>query len=215
MITQIRIDCQCNLPPEKRNLPRGYASYRKTVDTPVIWLYNHKKPKEASVMTFRIRHETKAVLFIALAAMMLFFLFMFLSVISLFLIFVSTVFMAAALVCALLYFIEQAVGTSIIIEDSNITIKRLRKKNIIALSDIIDVRIEPYKRYRHPSRGATYTEFRMRMTIDVENGDEIVLTDKATVVDNAAGFLTGRHKRLPDEDVPLYQAYQVIRSKLY
>lgn len=55
----------------------------------------------------------------------------------------------------------------------------------------------------------------MRMTIDVENGDEIVLTDKATVVDNAAGFLTGRHKRLPDEDVPLYQAYQVIRSKLY
>lgn len=166
-------------------------------------------------MTFRIRHETKTVLFIALAAMLLFFLFMFLSVISLFLIFVSTVFMAAALVCALLYFIEQAVGTSIIIEDSDITVKRLRKKNTIALSDIIDVRIEPYKRYRHPSRGATYTEFRMRMTIDVENGDEIVLTDKATVVDNAAGFLTGRHKRLPDEDVPLYQAYQVIRSKLY
>ena len=103
-------------------------------------------------MTFRIRHETKAVLFIALAAMLLFFLFMFLSVISLFLIFVSTVFMAAALVCALLYFIEQAVGTSIIIEDSDITVKRLRKKNTIALSDIIDVRIEPYKRYRHPSR---------------------------------------------------------------
>ena len=55
----------------------------------------------------------------------------------------------------------------------------------------------------------------MRMTIDVENGDEIVLTDKATVVDNAADFLLERHERLPDEDVPLYQAYQVIRSKLY
>ena len=166
-------------------------------------------------MTFRIRHETKAVLFIALAAMMLFFLFMFLSVISLFLIFVSTVFMAAALVCALLYFIEQAVGTSIIIEDSDITVKRLRKKNTIALSDIIDVRIEPYTRYRHPSRRVAYTEFRMRMTIDVENGDEIVLTDKATGVNNVADFLLERHKRLPDEDVPLYQAYQVIRSKLY
>ena len=166
-------------------------------------------------MTFRIKHETKAVLFIALAAMLLFFLFMFLSVISPFLIFVSTFFMAAALVCALLYFIEQAVGTSIIIEDSDITIKRLWKKNTIALSDIIDVRIEPYKRYRHPSRGATYTEFRMRMTIDVENGDEIVLTDKATGVNNVADFLLERHERIPDEDVPLYQAYQVIRSKLY
>lgn len=166
-------------------------------------------------MTFRIRHETKAVLFIALAAMLLFFLFMFLSVISLFLIIVSTVFMAAALVCALLYFIEQAMGTSIIIEDSDITIKRLWKKNTIALSDIIDVRIEPYKRYRHPSRGATYTEFRMRMTIDVENGDDIVLTDKATGVNNAADFLLERHERIPDEDVPLYQAYQMIQSKLY
>jgi len=166
-------------------------------------------------MIFKIRHETKAVLFITLAAMLLFFALMFISVYSLKLILLSLPFLAVSLVCSLLYFIEQAVGTTLIVEDSELTIKRLWKKDTIALSDINDIRIEPYKRYRHPSRGATYTEFRMRMTIDVENNGEIVLNDKATGIKSAAGFLLGRRERIPDEDVPLYKAYQVIQSKLY
>ncbi|WP_028520929.1 hypothetical protein [Ruminococcus flavefaciens] len=166
-------------------------------------------------MIFKIRHETKTVLLITLAAMLLFFALMFISVYSLKLILLSLPFLAVSLVCSLLYFIEQAVGTTLIVEDSELTIKRLWKRDTIALSDINDVRIEPYKRHRHPSRGAAYTEFRMRMTIDVENNGEIVLNDKATGIKSAAGFLLGRRERIPDEDVPLYKAYQVIQSKLY
>ncbi|HNZ98439.1 hypothetical protein [Ruminococcus sp.] len=166
-------------------------------------------------MIFKIRHETKEVLFITLAAMLLFFALMFISVYSLKLILLSLPFLAVSLVCSLLYFIEQAVGTTLIVEDSELTIKRLWKRDTIALSDINDVRIEPYKRYRHPSRSVAYTEFRMRMTIDVENNGEIVLNDKATGIKSAAGFLFGRRERIPDEDVPLYKAYQVIQSRLY
>ena len=166
-------------------------------------------------MIFKIRHETKAVLFITLTAMLLFFALMFISVYSMKLIFVSLPFLAVSLICSLLYFIEQAVDTTLIVEDSELTIKRLWKRDTIFLSDINDVRIEPYKRYRHPSRGAAYTEFRMRMTIDVENNGKIVLNDKATGIKSAAGFLLGRRERIPDEDVPLYKAYQVIQSRLY
>ena len=166
-------------------------------------------------MIFRIKHETKTVLFIAFAAMLLFFALMFISVYSLKLILVSLPFLAVSLVCSLLYFIEQAVGTTLIVEDSELTIKHLWKRDTISLSDINDVRIEPYKRHRRPSRGVAYTEFRMRMTIDVGNSGEIVLNDKATGIKSAAGFLLGKRERIPDEDVPLFKAYQVIQSKLY
>ena len=53
------------------------------------------------------------------------------------------------------------------------------------------------------------------MTIDVRNSGEIVLNDKATGIKSAAGFLLGKRERIPDEDVPLFKAYQVIQSKLY
>lgn len=160
-------------------------------------------------MVFKIKHEKRSILIAALVFTLLFFLFLFIGL---------GPFLWALLACgaasgisALLYFIEQAVGTAIVIEDRTVTIKHFLGWKKIAVESIYNLDIERYKRYR---RGhGHYTEYRMRLTINLLSGKKLVLTDKAMAVNSAAGFLLSRYEELPDEEVELYKAYLAIRQR--
>jgi len=164
-------------------------------------------------MKFKIKHETKGIIILALVSIELFFLLIVLSGLNmpLWLLWVA---IAAAVLSVLLYPLEQIVGTSIIVEESSVTVKKLFGKKTIAASEIDAIGIRPYERFRRPARAAVYTEYRMQMTIALAGGDKVVLTDKATKVSGTKGFILGIRERIPDEEVELYKAYQIIRAML-
>ena len=166
-------------------------------------------------MRFEIKHETKAILIIVFVSIVFFYLSLFMTLISIYLVSASMIFFAVGMVFGALYFIEQISCTVITVEEENIIIKRIYGKQRIALYDISSVDIQPYKRLRKPGRRASYVEHHMRMTIILNNGKKIILTDKATIVAGMKGFILGEYKKADDEDVPLYNAYQVIQTKLY
>lgn len=168
-------------------------------------------------MIFKIKNETKAVLIFGLVSVSLFFLLIFMMALSppswLLLIFLMVA-SAAMTATVILYFAEQAVGTSISIEDDTVTIKNLFGKKRINISDISNIDIEPYIRHRHSKSSGCYTEYRMRMRINVNSGKDIVLTDSATAVTGLRGFVFANREQMPDEEVSLYQAYTVISSMI-
>ena len=117
-----------------------------------------------------------------------------------------------------MYFAEQLIGTVITVEDGFVTIKHLFGKTRIAFSEICSVQIERYRRIRKrkrtifPNGGYQFQEQRLRMTISVMHGNNIVLTDTAmTATGGLPGGLFSTMEPLPDEAVPLYNAYQSIR----
>ena len=119
-----------------------------------------------------------------------------------------------------LYFIEQAVGTRIVVEDGTITVRHLFGKSRITPDNIRDVQIERYRRARRKTHtivckggGYHFLEYRLRMTIHMLNGKNVVLTDTAmTEKGGIFGSLFSTMEALPDEAVPLYNAYQVIQT---
>lgn len=162
-------------------------------------------------MKFKIKHERKGIQIISLVGFFMMFATAFIPdeiiraygvMISIFI----TLFFAA------LYFIEQAVGTKIIIEDGYILIKHIIWRKKIDISEIYDLYTERYQRTRKQGRYSRYTEWRLRLTICLTTGENIVLTDTATMVNGALGFLLSTHEPLQDDEVPLYKAYQIIES---
>ena len=121
-----------------------------------------------------------------------------------------------------LYFIEQAVGTRIAVEGETITVRRLFGKRQIIPESICDVEIARYRRARRKkhsvvrnSGGYHYLEHRLRMTVHMLNEKDLVLTDTAmTETGGIFGSWFSTIEPLPDEAVPLYQAYQIILSML-
>lgn len=163
-------------------------------------------------MKFKVRHENKAFIIMGLISAILFFMFVFaLTVVDL-PIWTFVVSSGAAVIFAILYFIEQAVGTVIVIEDNAVVIKYFLGRKRIALEEINDVDIEQYERYRR--KPYHHTEYRMKMTISPGNGKKIVLTDKASAVSGVKGFFFGELERKPDDEVNLYKAYQIIMTRL-
>ncbi len=159
-------------------------------------------------MTFKIKHETKAILIICLITFILAFLTFFVA---------STVFLIVGFVLtgimflsAILYFVEQTVGTKIIIGFDDITIKYVIGYKKFSASDIKNIDIEKYHRYRHGR--VTYTEYRMRMKIELYDGKTITLTDKATATTGTVAFLLSKREEMENEDVALYNAYMAIKD---
>lgn len=160
-------------------------------------------------MVYKIKHEKKGILIVGLISLLLFYLFLFLNWgMSLS---VALVCMAVAVVFAILYFVEQIVGTAVIIEDRMVIIKYFVGRKKIAVEEIAYLDIEKYKRYRRGN--AMYTEYRMRMTINLLSGKKIVLTDKACAIKGVMGFLLSNYEEIPDEEVALYEAYLAIKQK--
>ena len=105
-------------------------------------------------------------------------------------------------------------------EGGTITVRRLFGKRQIALDSIRDVQIERYKRARKKkhsvvcnSGGYHFLEHRLRMTVHTLNEKNLVLTDTAMTENGGIlGSLFSTIEPLPDEEVPLYNAYQVIQT---
>ena len=169
------------------------------------------------IMVFKIKHETKAVLILGLVSALLFCLLIFTMTLNpptwVLLAFIAAA-SAGMTATVVLYFTEQIVGTSVIVEDDTVTIKGLFGKKRIDIGDISNIDIEPYKRHRHSRSTGTYTEYRMRMRISVNSGKDIVLTDGATTMNGMKGFIFAKREQMPDEDVSLYKAYTVISSMI-
>ncbi len=177
-------------------------------------------------MVFKIRHEMKEIILVAL-------FFPIFLIISIFLFSVATVvesnilikiFYILAIVSTaistlsaiagiVLYFAEQAVGTTLTIDDDKMQIKHILSKKEISYPDISDIHIERYKKYRH-SKYRHYTEERLRMTIYLADGKNIVLTDLATDIGSGRIVLFIEAKPIPDEDVPLYNAYRILKTRI-
>lgn len=156
-------------------------------------------------MTFRIRHESiiEVLILVGLFLLLLTAAFMFIvremtaAVIITLILSIAVIIMIAAALTA---------KTMIDVGEQTVTVTRLFMKKTFAVSDIRDLRIERYTRW-HKNH---YKEQRMRMTVLLGNGKKTVLTD--TAMENSGGFLLRSSRELPDEDVPLFRAYQLIQA---
>lgn len=180
-------------------------------------------------MSFKIKHENTAVKIISIVSIILWFQAVcgFCMIcdsfdeIPVWLILPFVVILILLLAGSCLYFAEQLIGTVITVEDGFVTVKHLFGKKRIAFSDISNVQIERYRRIRKkkniltPRGGYQFMEQRLRMTISVVNGKNIVLTDTAmTATGGLPGGLFSTMEPLPDEAVPLYNAYSLLLSYL-
>lgn len=158
-------------------------------------------------MKFKIRHEQKWIITSLLICGLLYFLLLLSLLIGfpVWLLYVNTI---AVTVLMLLYFLEQIVGTTVIVEADAVTIKYILCKRRIDTADISNLDIESYKRMRRRGGGAFYPDYRMRMTFTLSGGKKVVLTDKAT----NSGLALVNPEKLSDSEVPLYMAYTVIKS---
>ena len=165
-------------------------------------------------MSFKIKHENSINLMVGLFSILIAFLVLFAFPKETFSLFVWIIGMGISVICAIFYFIEQAVGTTVVIEDKTIIVKYLIRRKKIAVQNICNINAEKYKRYRKGNKYRRgYTEYRMRMTIELISGKKVVLTDKATAVINEGIFLSARYEEIPDEEVSLYKAYMAIRQR--
>ena len=176
-------------------------------------------------MTFRIRHEETNVKIISFVSCLLCF-----HVISSFCLIAENVdeipaWLALIFVCILivliagsfLYAIEQATETVITVAVGTLTVRHLLREQQIALNALSNIQIERHQRHRRRTHsGVHFFEQRLRMTLFVCNRKPTVLTDTATAGGNGL-FVTQLFvptDPIPDDSVPLYQAYLYILSKL-
>ena len=156
-------------------------------------------------MTFQIRHESiiEVLILVGLFLLLLTAAFMFI-VREMTAAVIITLILAIAVI--ILIAVALTAKTLIDVGEQTVTVTRLFMKKTFAVSDIRDLRIERYTR-RHKNH---YKEQRMRMTVLLGNGKKTVLTD--TAMESTGGFLLRSSRELPDEDVPLFRAYQLIQA---
>lgn len=132
------------------------------------------------------------------------------------------VWILAGIFVVILLFSGNTYSTSVTVEKDCIHIKYLVIKKSINMSDIENVKIKRrsiprvYKKYINKYHPYHYTEERLEMTIYLNNGKDVVLTDNATIVKehNHSNIISYSHEYIADEDVPLFMAYQVIKDIL-
>lgn len=162
-------------------------------------------------MSFKIKHENSINLMVGVFSILIAFLVLFAFPKETFSLFVWIIGMGILGICAIFYFIEQAVGTTVVIEDRTIIIKCFLRRRKITVTEICNLSIKSYERYRR--KPTAHTEYRMRMTIELISGKKVVLTDTATAVTGMKGFLLCQYDKVPDEEVSLYKAYMAIRQR--
>ena len=109
----------------------------------------------------------------------------------------------------IIYFIDRAVGATIKVDDTTVTVSQLFGRKKIAIDEIEDMEIEDY--FRTVIRSRVY---RMKLTIFYSGGRKLVLKDNASKINGLWGFVTGEREDLPDQEVTLYQACKYIESKM-
>lgn len=163
-------------------------------------------------MKYKIKHESKMIRTVSVIAFVLAVAALFFlegeaaGVITLFAILFALLFYAMSL-------IEKTAGTTIIIENGYVVIKHILWKKKVSIAEISAISADRYEESRRRSSGhalARYTEWRIRMTMTLASGKTIELTDTATKAVRKSLLRT--YEPLPDEEVPLYMAYQIIES---
>ena len=159
-------------------------------------------------MTFWIRHEKFSILVPLILA---FLLLTCLSCVCLVrdMIFWLIVILILQIAVITLFTVENYLKTEITVTDADVTIRRLYSVKQFAVSEIADMQIERYTKYRRCS----VTEHRMRMRVRLTDGRTVVLNDSAAPQRGLVRVLLNSGDALPDEDVALYQAYLMIQSK--
>ncbi|MDD5947591.1 MAG: hypothetical protein PUC41_07350 [Oscillospiraceae bacterium] len=114
-------------------------------------------------------------------------------------------------VVIIVFAVVQSTSTVITIEDGTVQIRHLFAKRMFHIAEISDLQISHYKRW-HKNH---YIEQRMRLTIRFGDKKDVVLNDTAMVHTPVFGILATRNDVLPDEDVTLYQVYQIIQSQMH
>ena len=158
-------------------------------------------------MKYRIRHQNPTFAIILLFCILLVFASAFFNTIVP--IWVLEVHFAVILLTVLLSLIDTTVGVTVIGEDSYMIIKSLWRRRRIDFDQITDVTTKRYKRRRRYRY-----DIRMKMTINLSNGKKIVLNDNAGEFRGVSSFMRSTPYDKPDEEVPLYQVCQMIRSKI-
>ena len=162
-------------------------------------------------MSYRIKHETFFFIFVCLISILLgfglFFWYIFIDEVDKIPYGIIVVLSGIATVAAILYFVERIMGTKIVFKDNCMVIYYLFRIKKIPLSNIFNVNIEEYKRYRR--KPYPHHDYRMRMVISVLKGSDIKLTDDASVFN---GSLLLQKERRPKEEVALYQVYMQLMS---
>lgn len=164
-------------------------------------------------MKFKIQHYN---VFIGLISVGITFVFMFLCFIipsnTIKLIFLALAFLAI-IVGVIISIIERNTGTEITItQDGYIEVRNMFENRRIHINEITNITIERYEIRRALGKYNHYQEQRLKMRITPTIGKNIILTDTATIVDRALIRRLSDINYLQNENVPLYQAYQVIRS---
>ncbi len=164
-------------------------------------------------MKFKIQHYN---VFIGLISVGITFVFMFLCFIipsnTIKLILLALAFLAI-IVGVIISIIERNTGTEITItQDGYIEVRNMFENRRIHINEITNITIERYEIRRALGKYNHYQEQRLKMRITPTIGKNIILTDTATIVDRALIRRLSDINYLQNENVPLYQAYQVIRS---
>ena len=110
-----------------------------------------------------------------------------------------------------LTFLDKVIGTTIIINENDFSIQQLFGNRRISYGEVLSINIENYTRHRANRPDVTY---RMRMIISTATGKEIELNDNASKIEGVSGIVVGIHTQTPNEEVGLYQAYMMIKSKV-
>lgn len=113
-------------------------------------------------------------------------------------------------IAIIVFIVVQSASTVITIRGRIIDIKYVFSKDRIIIDEIKDIQIDRYKRW-HKNH---FIEQRLKMTLTLVDDRTIVLNDTAMVRTPVLGIMARRDDVLPDEQVVLYQVYQLIKSQM-
>lgn len=166
-------------------------------------------------MCFRIKNENKIIPILAVVSLCSAFLPAFLPVWCLYLS------LGLVILFAFMSLFDRTVGTTLVIEDRIIKVRTIFGAKKIPVDGISHIQIERYRRWRkryHTIRldgvKDSCAEYRMRMTINMNNNKKVVLTDSAISSRDVMSYLSCSFYELPDEEIPLFNAYQYILTMI-
>ena len=165
---------------------------------------------------FRIKHEDKRLLIaVAISAVFFMFCLMFGAMFretegsKIWAVPLLVISMVAMFFLGVLYLVHMLLGATIRVGDDEVTIRTTFGKKKIAIKDISSVYVDHFHRNRRHRR-----EYRLRMRLYSFSQKPLELTDNASEINGLVGFVTGERTERMDVNIPLYQAYELIKEKV-
>ena len=172
--------------------------------------------RENESVKFRIKHEDSRLLVaVAISAVFFMFCLMFGAMFretegsKIWAVPVLVISMVAMFFLGVLYLVHMLLGATIRVGDDEVTIRTTFGKKKIAIKDISSVYVDHFHRNRRRRR-----EYRLRMRLYSFSHKPLELTDNASEINGIVGFITGERTQLMDVNIPLYQAYELIKEKV-